>query len=139
MLAVHLKTGCQHDKLTSSHRPACKTLAEQLASPQAWIAARNAEGAAFIVLGDFNHWMDHKDQVIAALREAAPLVRVTVGRSSPCWGGERFIDHILAGGPAAQWMAPATLSVQVFREAGEDWKDRLSDHCAVAVHFRPPG
>jgi endonuclease/exonuclease/phosphatase family metal-dependent hydrolase len=139
VLAVHLKTGCQHDKLTTSHRPACKTLAEQLPPLEAWITARKAEGAAFIVLGDFNRWMDDKDQVIAALRETAPLVRATEGRSSPCWGGERFIDHILAGGAAAQWMAPATLSVQVFRESGEDWKDRLSDHCAVAVHFRPPG
>jgi endonuclease/exonuclease/phosphatase family metal-dependent hydrolase len=139
VLAVHLKTGCQNDKLTSSRRPACKTRAEQLPQLQAWIGARKAEGAAFIVLGDFNRWMDDKDQVIAALGEAAPLVRVTEGRSSPCWGGERFVDHILAGGAAAQWMAPATLSVQEFREAGEDWKDRLSDHCAVAVHFRPPG
>ena len=84
VLAVPLKTGCQHDKLTTSHRPACKTLAEQLPPLEAWITARKAEGAAFIVLGDFNRWMDDKDQVIAALREAAPLVRATEGRSSPC-------------------------------------------------------
>jgi endonuclease/exonuclease/phosphatase family metal-dependent hydrolase len=138
VLAVHLKTGCERDPLTSSRRPDCKTLAAQLPPLQAWIAARKAEGVAFIVLGDFNRWMEGKDQVIAALREAAPLARATEGRSSPCWGGERFIDHILAGGAAAQWMEPATLSVQVFRETGEEWKDRLSDHCAVAVRFRLP-
>lgn len=138
VLAVHLKTGCERDPLTRSHRPACKTLAAQLPPLQAWIAARKAEGVPFIVLGDFNRWMDGKDQLIAALRQAAPLARATEGSSSPCWGGERFIDHILAGGPAAQWMQPATLSVQVFRETGEDWKDRLSDHCAVAVRFRLP-
>jgi len=46
--------------------------------------------------------------------------------------------RLLAGGAAAQWMQPATLSVQVFRETGEAWKDRLSDHCAVSVHFRLP-
>jgi len=139
ILAVHLKTGCERDRLTTTHRPACKELAAQLPPLQDWIAARKAEGVAFIVLGDFNRWMDDKDQVIAALREAAPLVRATEGQSSPCWGGERFIDHILAGGAAAQWMQPASLSVQVFRETGEDWKDRLSDHCAVAVRFRLPG
>jgi len=138
ILAVHLKTGCERDKLTSSHRPACKELAAQLPPLQAWIAARKAEGVPFIVLGDFNRWMDDKDQVIAALRQAAPLVRATEGQSSPCWGGERFIDHILAGGAAAQWLQPASLSVQVFRETGEDFKDRLSDHCAVAVRFRVP-
>ena len=138
VLAVHLKTGCERDPLTSSRRPDCKTLAAQLPPLQAWIAARKAEGVAFIVLGDFNRWMDSKDQLIAGLNEAAPLARATEGISSPCWGGERFIDHILAGGAAAQWMDPATLSVQVFRETGEEWKDRLSDHCAVAVRFRLP-
>ena len=138
ILAVHLKTGCQRDVLTRSHRPDCKTLAAQLPPLQAWIAAREAEGVPFIVLGDFNRWMDDRDQMIAALRAAAPLVRATEGQSSPCWGGERFIDHILAGGAAAQWMQPATLSVLVFRETGEAWKDRLSDHCAVAVRFHLP-
>ena len=140
ILAVHLKTGCQRDPLTTSHRPACAELQRQLPPLQDWIAARKAEGVPFIVLGDFNRWMDAKDQVLAALNEAAPLVRADAGMAiSPCWGGERFIDHILAGGPAGPWMQPATLSVQVFREAGEDWKDRLSDHCAVAVRFRLPG
>jgi endonuclease/exonuclease/phosphatase family metal-dependent hydrolase len=138
VLAVHLKTGCQRDPLTRSHRPGCKELAAQLPPLQAWIAARKAEGVPFIVLGDFNRWMDGKDQMIAALQVAAPLVRATEGQSSPCWGGERFIDHILAGGAAAQWMQPATLSVQVFRETDEAWKERLSDHCAVSVHFRLP-
>jgi endonuclease/exonuclease/phosphatase family metal-dependent hydrolase len=139
ILAVHLKTGCERDVLTRTHRPACKTLAAQLPPLQAWLAARKAEGVPFIVLGDFNRWMEGKDQLIAGLREAAPLVRATEGSSSPCWGSERFIDHILAGGAAAQWMEPATLSVQVFRETAEEWKERLSDHCAVAVRFRPPG
>lgn len=139
ILAVHLKTGCQRDPLATSHRAQCKELAEQLPPLQAWIAARKAEGGAFIVLGDFNRWMDGKDQLIAGLNQAAPLLRATEGVSSPCWGGEKFIDHILAGGAAAQWMQPATLSVLMFRETGVEWKDRLSDHCAVSVRFRPPG
>jgi exonuclease III len=139
VLAVHLKAECERDVLTRSRRPACMTLRAQLPPLQAWIAARQQEGVPFVVLGDFNRWMDGNDQAIAALRKAAPLARATEGRSSPCWGGERFIDHILAGGPAAQWMQPATLSVLVFRETGEAWKERLSDHCPVAVHFRPPG
>jgi endonuclease/exonuclease/phosphatase family metal-dependent hydrolase len=138
ILAVHLKALCWRDVLTRDS-PACKTLAAQVAPLQDWIAARKAEGVAFIVLGDFNRWMDGKDEVIAALRQAAPLVRATEGHmTSPCWGGERFIDHILAGGAAAQWMDPATFSVMVYRETGEDWKERLSDHCAVSVGFRLP-
>ena len=138
ILAVHLKAMCWRDKLTRNS-PACSTLAAQVAPLQDWIAARKAEGVAFIVLGDFNRWMDGKDEVIAALRQSAPLVRATEGHmTGPCWGGERFIDHILAGGAAAQWMDPATFSVMVYRETGEDWKERLSDHCAVSVGFRLP-
>ena len=90
------------------------------------------------MLGDFNRWMDDKDQFLAGLREAAPLVRATEGRSSPCWGGERFIDHILAGGAAAGWMQPATLTVLSYRETDPVWKERLSDHCPVAVRFALP-
>jgi endonuclease/exonuclease/phosphatase family metal-dependent hydrolase len=138
ILAVHMKALCERDMLTRTHRPACLTLRAQLPQLQAWIAARQQEGVAFIVLGDFNRWMDDKDQFLAGLREAAPLVRATEGRSSPCWGGERFIDHILAGGAAATWMQPATLTVLGYRETDPVWKERLSDHCPVAVRFRLP-
>lgn len=139
LLAVHLKADCERDRLTRSRRPACAVLRAQLPPLQAWIAARRQEGVPFVVLGDFNRWMDGNDQVIADLREAAPLARATEGQASPCWGGEHFIDHILAGGPAAQWMEPATLRVLVFRETGEAWKERLSDHCPVSVRFHLPG
>jgi len=105
---------------------------------QAWIAAREQERAAYVVLGDFNRWMDGNDQFLAALRKTAALVRATEGDDSPCWGGEHFIDHILAGGPAAQWMQPATLRVLGFTETGADWKERLSDHCPVSVRFHLP-
>lgn len=139
VLAVHMKALCEHDSLTRSRRPACAALRAQLPALQAWISARRQDGVPFIVLGDFNRWMDDKDQVLAAMRQAAPLVRATAGQDSPCWGGEHFIDHILAGGPAAQWMEPSTLSVLVFTETGEEWKERLSDHCPVAVRFHLPG
>ena len=58
--------------------------------------------------------------------------------SSPCWGNESFIDHILAGGAAAAWMRPDTLRVLTFRETDPAWKDRLSDHCPVSVRFLVP-
>ena len=138
ILAVHLKALCKRDSLAHSHRPACTVLRAQLPPLQAWIAARQAEGVAFVVLGDFNRWMDDRDQFLAGMLKAAPLRRATEGRDSPCWGGEHFIDHILAGGPAARWMEPSTLSAQVFTETGDDWKDRLSDHCPVAVRFHLP-
>jgi endonuclease/exonuclease/phosphatase family metal-dependent hydrolase len=138
ILAVHLKTGCDDAPLTRSTRRACTELRAQVPPLQAWIAARQHEGVPFIVLGDFNRHMDGKDQLWAALSNTAPLVRATEGRSSPCWGSEAFIDHIIAGGAARDWMQLPTLRVLSYRESGDDWKDRLSDHCPVSVQFRTP-
>jgi len=137
LLAVHLKTGCREDPIASA-RPACRTLREQIAPLQGWIAARAAEGVPFVLLGDFNRWMDGRDAFWAALNNAAPLVRATASHSSPCWGGGGFIDHLIAGGAARGWMQPDTLRVLVYRETGGDWKKRLSDHCPVSVEFRVP-
>ena len=104
----------------------------------AWIAERVQDGTPFIVLGDFNRWMDGRDTVLADLRQAAPLARATEGHSSPCWGAENFIDHILAGGAAANWMQADTLKVLIYRETDKTMKDRLSDHCPVSIRFAIP-
>ena len=138
LLAVHLKQGCQAAPLRKSNRRACVILRDQVVPLQAWIAARQAEGTPFIILGDFNRWMDGRDQFLAELRQAGPLDRATEGHSSPCWGAEAFIDHILAGGAARGWMRPDTLRVLRYRETGVEWKDRLSDHCPVSVRFAMP-
>jgi endonuclease/exonuclease/phosphatase family metal-dependent hydrolase len=139
ILAVHLKTGCDDAPLTRTRRRSCEELRAQIPPLQAWIAARQHEGVPFIVLGDFNRHMEGKDQLWAALSDTAPLVRATEGRSSLCWENEAFIDHIIAGGAARDWMQLPTLRVLNYRESGDDWKDRLSDHCPVSVQFVVPG
>jgi endonuclease/exonuclease/phosphatase family metal-dependent hydrolase len=136
MLVVHLKTGCQYERLARSRRPQCTLLAQQIAPLAAWVAARRSEGMPFLVLGDFNRVFDFKEELSTALAQAAPMLRVTEGASDPCWDGGPFIDHIFAGGPARKWIVPDSLRVQVFHEFGEDWKDRLSDHCPVSVKLR---
>jgi endonuclease/exonuclease/phosphatase family metal-dependent hydrolase len=139
ILAVHLKKGCQGIPMAKAKSPSCRELKEQIGPLVEWIAARRIEGVPFIILGDFNRWMTPSDTFLASLQQAAPLARATEGRSSPCWGAENFIDHILAGGPAAAWMQPSTLRVLTYRETQESWKDRLSDHCPVSVHLTVPG
>lgn len=138
LLAVHLKTGCREDALARSERPQCEDLRHQLPVLQGWIAARRAEGGGFVVMGDFNRWMDGADGFWRGLQAAAALRRATEGRSSPCWGGGGFIDHIIAGGAAAGWMDPGSLTVLVYREQGSGWKERLSDHCPVSVRLHVP-
>ena len=139
ILAVHLKKGCREVPLTNAKTRVCEELRDQVPVLADWITARRDEGVPFLILGDFNRWMDGRDTFLAELRQAAPLVRATQGHSSPCWGGESFIDHILAGGAAAQWMHPDTLQVLTYRETGPEWKDRLSDHCPVSVQLVVPG
>jgi endonuclease/exonuclease/phosphatase family metal-dependent hydrolase len=138
ILAVHLKTGCFDERLGNTTHRACAELREQLPPLIDWIRARRNEGMAFAVLGDFNRHMDGRDQLWSALRQAAPLARATEGRSSPCWGGEAFIDHIVLGGAAREWLEPDTLRVLTYRESGVEWKQRLSDHCPVSVRLRLP-
>jgi endonuclease/exonuclease/phosphatase family metal-dependent hydrolase len=138
LLAVHLKTGCPDQPLDRSKRRPCVELRDQIAPLQAWIAARQAERVAFLVLGDFNRRMEPPDQFILALRKAAPMTRVTEGRSSPCWGNEAFIDHILTGGAARNWLVPDSLRVLTYREQGHEWQERLSDHCAVSIRLAVP-
>jgi endonuclease/exonuclease/phosphatase family metal-dependent hydrolase len=138
ILAVHLKKGCRDQPLPRAKSPACVELEDQVAPLVNWITERKNEGVPFIILGDFNRWMDGRDAFLADLRKAAPLVRATEGRSSPCWGSENFIDHILAGGDAANWMQPSTLRVLIYRETEPAWRDRLSDHCPVSVRFLVP-
>jgi len=138
VLAVHLKTGCFDDRLSGRVRRACAQLREQVPALVDWIVARRSEGVAFAILGDFNRHMDGRDQLWAALRQAAPLARATEGRASPCWGGEAFIDHIVLGNAARDWLLPGTLRVLTYREAGTEWKQRLSDHCPVSVRLRLP-
>jgi len=138
LLAVHLKQGCQAQPLLNSTRRSCVELRAQIDPIEAWIAARAAAGEAFLILGDFNRWMDGRDQFLAALQRTAPLTRATEGRSSPCWGNESFIDHILAGGPAREWLHPDTLRVMRYRETEPAWKERLSDHCPVSVRLFMP-
>lgn len=137
LLAVHLKSGCHDASLSNSGRT-CDTLRRQVAPLQGWIAQRRDEGVPFVLIGDFNRRMDGRDELLAALNASAPLSRATEGKGTPCWGGNSFIDHILAGGAARQWMQADTMRVLVYRETDPAARDRLSDHCPVSVRFRLP-
>ena len=138
LLAVHLKSGCWEGPLQASRKGACVALSAQLPVLRAWIAARRTEGEPFLVLGDFNRRLKAGDALLEGLEGVTPLRSATDGHASPCWGGEDFIDQILAGGPAASWMQPGTLRVMVYRETDPEMRERLSDHCPVSIRLALP-
>jgi endonuclease/exonuclease/phosphatase family metal-dependent hydrolase len=139
ILAVHLKKGCREVPLPQANSRACEELRDQLPPLQEWIAARQQEGVPFLILGDFNRWMENGDTFYAGMQQAGPLIRATEGKASPCWGHESFIDHIMAGGPARTWLQTDSLRVMVYKETGKEWRDKLSDHCPLSVTLTIPG
>jgi len=135
---VHLKGGCRDLPFATPDRPACATLSRQAAALRDWMQARTRAAEPFLVLGDFARVMDGGDDLASRLAASGPLLRATAGRASPCWGGERFVDHIIAGGAAAGWLQVASLRVLAYRETAAEWRTRLSDHCPVSVRLQWP-
>ena len=138
VLAVHLKSGCWSAAEDEERRRACGDLDRQVPVLAAWIAARRAEGVPFLVMGDFNRRLQAGDRVWEALEAGETLANAVLGRSSPCWDRDDFIDDVLAGGQAAGWMEKDSLRVMTYRGADLSMKDRLSDHCPVSVRFALP-
>ncbi|WP_052388963.1 endonuclease/exonuclease/phosphatase family protein [Belnapia moabensis] len=142
LLSLHLKAGCSSGRLEREDSD-CEQLMRQGEVLAGWIAARRREGVAFALLGDFNRAFERPGEPLwRRLSAAAPLLRVTEGVSNPCWagprGGRAFIDHILLGGAARDWLVPNSLRVLVYAEQGRDWRDRLSDHCPLSIRLRMP-
>lgn len=139
LLAVHLKSGC-FDRPLEDERQTCRLLRGQVPVLAAWLAAREREGVAYAIIGDFNRRLDTKDDVWRALtRSASGLRLATDGITSTCWGGEypRLIDHVILGGPARDWLIPGSPSELVYDEREKAFKRRISDHCPVSVRIAP--
>jgi endonuclease/exonuclease/phosphatase family metal-dependent hydrolase len=135
ILSVHLNAGCRE---ADDRGRECESLLRQAEILAGWIEARHRAGEAFALAGDFNRRFDRDGTIFPALERAAPLTRATAGRSNPCWGGRPFIDHILLGGAAREWLVPGSLRVLVYAEREAEWRRRLSDHCPVSVILNIP-
>jgi endonuclease/exonuclease/phosphatase family metal-dependent hydrolase len=145
LLSIHLNAGCWSGPLGRGGRE-CETLARQADVLGEWAAARQREGIAFAILGDFNRRMAAAaDELLERIGAAGagPLTRATQGVSDPCWAGPRgprpFIDHILLGGAAERWWLRDSLRVLVYAERDPALRDRLSDHCPISIRLRLPG
>ena len=137
LLSVHLTTGCWGAKQDRENRrrKACATLRGQIDLLKAWAEARQAEDAAFVILGDFNRRLtlpgDWAWQLLSS--PSAPLHLVTEGvtfRCNPRFPA--FIDHLVVGGGAEAMLVDGS-----FREWSR--QGRHPDHCAASAAFRVGG
>ena len=149
LLAVHLKSGCHRDPLTSDS-PACRKLQRQVPILEAWIDARAREGKPFVVLGDFNRRFEQevgpgRDQagnIVAMWPELddgdpaeADLVNPDVEPpKESCRQQDPIrtaIDHILLSATAARAVVPGSYRMWIYPrgDTGVYWPD----HCVRSV------
>lgn len=141
LLSIHLDGGCAWQSVQRPNSRDCQNLGRQAEILRDWIAARRREGIAFAILGDFNRRIERNDDFLTVLAEAAPLTRATEGFNDPCpmRGGQSraFIDHILLGGPARDWLVRDSFRVLVYADRDPTLRDVISDHCPISVRIDP--
>lgn len=147
LLSIHLKSGCFSRPLNSStlRRGACNRLSQQIPILEKWIDSRADDGIPFAVMGDFNRrlniagddfWEDIDDGIPAN----ADLIKVTEGKISDCFNRRypEYIDHIVLDKQASQWLEPSSFQQKLYQRSFE-FRNQLSDHCAIAVDLNIPG
>lgn len=142
LLVVHLKSGCSRDPLDSGSA-ACSLLEQQAARLGQWIAARSAERADFMVLGDFNRVPpESPDDAFWNAVQTAPSE--LVAERLPfrnCFAGQpfsAFIDHILVSRALADRIVAGSLRKWGY-EAADSVRYHLSDHCPVSISLTSSG
>ena len=149
LLAVHLKSGCNRDPLTTD-RDACRTLQAQVPVLESWIDARAAEGLPFAVLGDFNRRFDRVSapardgagRIVALLPEiddadppGADLVDPAAGvPDEACREQDPVrppIDHILLSASLGRAAVPGSYRMWTYPRGADP--GRWPDHCVFSV------
>lgn len=140
VLDVHLKSGCSAGAKPDDED--CPVLFRQVPIVETWIDARQSEGVAFAVLGDFNRRLGPQDaEVYEAWDDGEPAsldlhiaaAAVNAAPQSPACDNAKyrdFIDHIVLSGEAFARVQRGSFAELVFRETGDAMP---SDHCPVSV------
>jgi endonuclease/exonuclease/phosphatase family metal-dependent hydrolase len=144
LLSVHLKAFCVSEPLSSLDRD-CQHLKAQLPALEAWVDERAREGAAFVVVGDFNRSLtSSSDELWTELNDGDPkglnLLQATPGRKARCSSDARHdaLDHVLLGGAATGWLGAGSFSELVYAGSDAVRGLKLSDHCPLAISLVTP-
>lgn len=142
LLSIHLDGGCSQGSVRQPNNSDCQSLGQQVHILAGWIAERRRENIPFVILGDFNRRFSRDDDVLSILNAASSMRRATEGFSNPCWSrdgqGRAFIDHILLGLRAADWLIKDSFRVFSYTERDPALRDVISDHCPISVRLRLP-
>jgi endonuclease/exonuclease/phosphatase family metal-dependent hydrolase len=132
LLALHLKSGC----FKGAKGSVCPVLFRQVPVLQQWIAARQGENGAYVILGDWNRrlalpddrvWQDLRASVPGGinLKDAANGAGATCEKKYP-----DFIDHIVMNPAAASRMVAGSFQEFTY---GVPEDQHPSDHCPIAI------
>lgn len=139
LMSVHLKSRCFHNGSSSS---ACNTLMDQVSVLEDWIDDAASGPNSFIVLGDFNRRLNmSNDSVWKELDDSDPpdadLNSVTKDMPISCRDNKytTFIDHIVFGKRAWQWVDRSSFRHMTYRQDDKEKWDKVSDHCPVVVEM----
>jgi endonuclease/exonuclease/phosphatase family metal-dependent hydrolase len=142
LLSIHLDGGCSQGSIRQPNSSDCQSLGQQAQILAEWITERRRENMPFVILGDFNRRFSRDDDMLPLLNAASPMRRATEGLSNPCWSrdgqGRAFIDHILLGLRAADWLVKDSFRVFSYGERDPALRDVISDHCPISVRLQLP-
>ena len=142
LLSIHLDGGCAQGSIRQPNSSDCQNLGQQAQILAEWITERRRENTPFVILGDFNRRFSREDDMLPLLNAASPMRRATEGFSNPCWSrdgqGRPFIDHILLGLRAADWLVKDSFRVFSYNERDLAMRDVISDHCPISVRLHLP-
>lgn len=146
LLAVHLKSACARDPLTST-RSHCRTLQRQVPALEDWIDRRARAGEAFGVLGDFNRRFDRERQTARDESGATVALWAEIDDGEPegadlvnpgadsgaigCANGRPArmpIDYLILGSKLARKLVPDSYRVHDYPAGG-----RWPDHCVISI------
>lgn len=137
LLAVHLKSGCNAGRDPAD--PDCPVLFDQLPILEGWTEARAREGAAFVVLGDWNRRLAGAgDAFLADLNDGEPggskLTLTSGNQPAQCKARYReYIDFIATGVRASERTVAGSFEEYAYGGVPED--EHPSDHCPIAVRI----
>ncbi|MGF1759167.1 endonuclease/exonuclease/phosphatase family protein [Photobacterium sagamiensis] len=153
LLSVHLKSGCfsKNQRKQQNSNKHCKQLKRQTNVLSDWINKRQEKHQSFMVVGDFNHQLNHPNEWLLSYlnnRLKQPLVNLTAKTKANCWakvrnakGQARFrlyrslIDHMLVSQDIAGKINDQDSVYQLSFEQEDVKQYQLSDHCPIVAHL----